>query len=516
MSGRPNGVTDLSLSAPDLRAARTVPPAAAIDPLPALFGAALLIGLGCRLFSGLNAPLWFDETFSAEIASQTDMAHLIRWCLGELSGPVYYGSLFLWEKIAGNGDIALRIPSLAASIATPLLILWRGHADVRVLLIWAAIMALCPFTFETATQARPYALLNLLATAQAIAFIGMIGRPTRRSTLLWTSVSALMVLTHYHAAVICGFQGIAYLAICRMRAIRTWPALVPLVPMAIWMAFHLPMLLRFASKDTVWYGLSGPDALWTIPWLLTGQRWAGALLLAAMFTSFLLDGHAAIGRRRPWPYTAGETAAVIGGWASVAVVMGIGFVVPSFSNRYLLPYAPVLLLGIALWTRHMMRFTPLAAAPLLCLMLGSAVSQLGAYVRNPHDDFRYAFNFEAPSRWLAAQGVRRLVLLWDNPTASLPDPDGHIAAVGSFFLRRAQVPVDTIVPSWPRAGNPNLILTNLAGRRRDTAILWAYDASVPGTRGGVHPWRIPRIDPLWQCRDFGRPPIAVLTCVRRG
>lgn len=481
--------------------------------LPLLCGASLVIGLACRIFSGLDTPLWFDETFSAVIASQDSLHGVVRWMLSELSGPTYYSLLFLWEKIAGNGNIALRLPSLLLSIATPLLILWRGHPDRNVRMLWAAITALSVIGFDSATQARPYALLFLLASVQAIAFLRMMADPRISTTFLWTSICALMVLTHYHAAVICGFQGIAYLALCRGRAIRCWPALLPLVPMAAWMAWHLPFIFSYTQGDVVWYGTLGLDALWLIPSLLTGLAWPGVFLLLAMGASFGFDIIAALRGKAPWPYSAGETALVASGMAAVALVMGIGFIIPSFTARYVLPYVPALLAGVALWTHRMAKHAPMIAAPLLCMMIGSAAAQLVGYIRDPQSDFRHAFNFEQPSRWIAQHRVNRLVVLWDSPTAALDDPDGHMAAVGGFFLRRAGAQVQTSALPWPRTGDPNRLLIDMAGKDGQSAILWAYDASVGGTRGRVHPWRIPTIDPAWQCRDFGRAPITVLACV---
>lgn len=476
--------------------------------------AALLLGSACRLFAGIQTPLWLDETFSAEIASQHNVHDFLRWSLTEMSGPVYYAALFLWEKLAGNGNVALRLPSLALSLATPLIILRYGHHDVKVRQLWAAFTALSVFGFDTATEARPYALILMLGCIQALIFLKMIEAPRTRTALAWTSVSALMVLTHYHAAILCGLQGIAYLALCRMRAVRTWSAAAPLVPMAIWMAYHLPFLFRFASKDTTWYQPLHADALWLIPALLTGLIWPGVMVLTAMTATTARDIWATTLGRKSWPFSSGETALFATGALAVALVMAAGFLAPTFSPRYLLPFVPALLAGMAIWTRRMIRQFPLAGAVLLCIMLGSAASQLAGYIRHPEEDHRYVLNFEQPSQWIAAQGADRLIFLWDNPTASLPDPDHHLASVASFFLRRDHVPVETIVPPWPRHGDPNLLLNAVAGQRARTAILWAYDINVPGTRGRTHPWRLPQIDARWRCRVFGKGSITVLACVR--
>ncbi|HUD93377.1 glycosyltransferase family 39 protein [Sphingobium sp.] len=472
---------------------------------------ALAVGIACRLFSGLDAPLWFDETFSAAIATQQSVARLVAWMLTELSGPTYYTLLWLWEKIAGDGNLALRLPSLILSIATPLVIIWRGHPDRQVRMLWGALTALSIIGFDTATQARPYALLFLFATLQAIAFLRLIDNPRISRAFLWTGISALMVLTHYHSAVICGLQGIAYLAIWRAQAVRAWPALLPLLPMAMWMAWHLPFMLGYAGGDAVWYDKLKPDSLWLIPSLLTGLAWPGVMLLSGMLPSLCHDAATAARGKARWPYTPAETALAGSGMLAILLVMGVGFITPSFTSRYLLPYAPAMLAGVAFWIRRMDRLGPLIAAALLCVMISSAAAQLAGYIRNPKADFRYAFNFEQPSEWIAAQGADRVFMLWDSPTAALDDPDGHLASVGGFFFRRAGSAISVAVPAWQRTGDPNRLLLDLANKAPGSAILWAYDAS----RGPVHRWRIPTIDPRWQCRDFGIYPITVLACVRR-
>jgi uncharacterized membrane protein len=475
----------------------------------------LAVGILARIFAGISAPLWFDETFSAVIATQEDVRLLVRWMLTELSGPTYYTMLFLWEKLAGDSNFALRLPSLLISIATPLLILWKGHSDRAVRMVWMALMALSGIAVETATQARPYSLMLILGTAQAIAFLRLMDNVTQRNAFVWTSISALAVLTHYHAAILCGIQGAAFLAVNRFKAARTWPALLPLLPMAAWMALHLPFIASFAQKDVAWYNLLDWKVVWLVPSLITGWAWPGVVLLLTMFASMIFDVIHAARQDREWPYSTGETALFGSSLTAMILVIGVGFMVPSFTPRYMLPFLPGLVAGIAFWINRLKARSVIVAVPILCIMTGATIGVLEKNIVKPEDDFRYSFTFQSPSDWIAAHGATRLVMLWDNPTAALNDPDGHLGAVGSYFLRRSGHSISTIVPAWPRSGDPNITLLDAAGNRRDTAILWAYDTDVPGTRGAIHPWKIPQLNPSWHCRDFGKPPIVVLACINR-
>lgn len=484
------------------------------DPLMIVTAVALALGLANRLLGGLDTPLWFDETFTAVIASQPSVTRWLHWCLNELSGPVYYGLVFLWEKIAGNGDLALRLPGLAASVATPLLILWRGHPDRNVRLLWASAVALWLPGFYIATEARPYGLLFLLCTLQAIAYLRLMERPGVRIATLWAGLCALAVLTHYHAAVICGLQGLLYLAIHRRAAIRTWPALLALVPMVAWMAFHLPFVLSFAKPNVVWYAALPPSAIWLAPALILGPILPATLLLALMALTWIAQAIVALRRQIPWPYSSGESALIASGVIGFTLVFGLGFIQPSFAPRYVLPAMPALLFAIALWVARMEARIRYAGPLLVALMIGWSIGVLSQRLTNPTDDRRYGFNLENPSAWMAERGVRRLIFFWDNPTSSIGDPH-PMGEVGGFFLARSGHPVPVEVPAWHAEGpDPNLMLKARAAAPK-TALLWIYDVNVPGTLGIRHPHRIAHDDPRWACRDFGRGDIVVLACMKR-
>lgn len=99
-------------------------------------------------------------------------------------------------------SLSLRIPSLLFAIVTPLLIFWKGHPHRLTRQMWAALAALWVPSFFHASDARAYTLLFLLGSAQIILFIRMIARPAIGSAALWSGLSAIFVLTHYHAGLV--------------------------------------------------------------------------------------------------------------------------------------------------------------------------------------------------------------------------------------------------------------------------------------------------------------------------
>ena len=98
-----------------------------------------------------------------------------------------------------RSDFALRLPSwifMVAAAALPLA--WRIPGQSRAAAItWAALLFLWLPGAIFATQARPYALLFLVATAQTIAFARLIDEPSLRRAFVWTGSASLTILTHY-------------------------------------------------------------------------------------------------------------------------------------------------------------------------------------------------------------------------------------------------------------------------------------------------------------------------------
>jgi hypothetical protein len=462
--------------------------------------------------AGLHAPLWLDENFSATIAVQPTLGGLIDWCLNELSGPLYYSILWAWEKIAGDSDLALRMPSLLFSIAAPSVILWKGHRDPMTRILWAVgIASWCP-GFEIATEARPYALMLLLGCVQAICFLRLISAPTTRQAALWAGVSSLAILTHYHALVIGGLQGIAYLLIWRRTALRTWPALLVLLPMVAWMSWHLQVVLHYANSGQTWYQLMTWQQAMGVPIYLFGS-----LAMTAVFAGLLVISIYARLSRAQAPassfHSSPEMVLVATGLISVLIVIGMGFVRPSFSMRYLLPYMGAVSFTTPLVLRAVKSALPIAPILIASFWIGFAVPPLVQHITTPEDDPRYAFNFEQPSSWIMAHGdARRLVFLWDNPTALLGKPK-KMAEVGGFFFRRAHRSVVVRIPSYALNADPYPSVLALTQGRKDTAVIWAFDRAVPNTSALRHPPGILQDTARWSCRDFGADSITVLACL---
>jgi hypothetical protein len=472
--------------------------------LPLLI-AALVLGLGGRIAYSYDAPLWFDETFTGVIATQPTFSALVNWCLHELTGPAFYMPLWAWEKLAGPSDLALRLPNIILSVITPLAILRFGHRDRDLRLWWAIFLLLWVPIFAVAGEARSYPETFALAAAQAALFIRLVERPSISRASLWISVSSVLVLCHYWSVIPGVIQGCAFLAVHRQRAVRTWPALVFLMPMLVWSWFHLPAVLAFTVG-----GSGGIDGLpWTavldLPEMVLGTGFGGTVVLAVVAISLGLAGarRGWRGRGRPSPEAVLALCAV----GSIALSLILAFVRPGFAPRYMMASMPGFLFALALWARWMAARDARPVVIVMATLLATAAGLLVTILRVPDLDPRHKFELERPSAWLAERPPAHLVVFWDGPVAEASS-DAALAEVGGFFLRRAGHAVDVQVARVPAGEEPSPALLKLANAQGNSAILWFANDALPASRKP----QVERYDARFECRDFGGGVVTMTAC----
>jgi hypothetical protein len=484
------------------------------DPLSRLALLAIVAGFLARIASYAVQPLWFDETFTLVIAAQPDAAAFGEWVLNEIGGPVYYGIAFGWAHLFGAEPLSIRLPSLAAAVAAPLCILGSRVGTARARLLWAALLALWPEGWAQAGYARSYAVLILLMTLQAIAFVEVVERTDRRRAAIWFAWSAVAILTHYHAGLISLVQGLLLVAFRTRPALRCWPAAFVFAPVIAWFGFQAATLLSYARPGSNWYSLIDPQDL---PLFVMAALGFGVPSLAVAVDA-AVRGIAWLRRRDPLPEERlGTVLVVASAVISLAILAGVGMAVPSFTKRYLMPFVPALMLGVAHWLlgfpRTYFKVSPAAAFGLLAIT--PLVVMLKALVFEPVSLARQ-FNTQAASAWIADQGgTDRLVFFWDNPTTQVSSTR-HLAEFGAYYLRRAGEDPQVVIPRGATyRADPNRFLARLAGDRGRPAIIWVSDLDTPGTLARKFAPQLGRYNADWRCARFGQGNMAVEACVRR-
>jgi len=233
-------------AAPDLRRPAAGAPAARTRELlgdPVLLAVAALTVLGAilRFYRIGHQGFWFDEGNTALLVhfSPGKMLGLIPQT--ESTPPLYYCLAWLWARVFGYGEAALRsLSALAGVVMIPVVSGAGARLVSRRAGLYAASFATCsPLLIWYSQEARSYQLLALLAAVSLLAFAHALQRPSSRSLAAWVIASALALATHYYAVLAVVPEAIWLLAVHRRsRPVQIAFSLVALcglglVPLAI-------------------------------------------------------------------------------------------------------------------------------------------------------------------------------------------------------------------------------------------------------------------------------------------
>jgi hypothetical protein len=130
-----------------------------------------------------------------------DMSRVIRAVfLSDTSPPLYYVLLAAWTRLLGTSAGALRLFSVAASLASLVLVAglaWRAGGRAAILPA-AALFAASPMAVHYSTEGRMYALLWLWVAAILTLALELRIRGSRPALLAgYVAVGAAGLLTHY-------------------------------------------------------------------------------------------------------------------------------------------------------------------------------------------------------------------------------------------------------------------------------------------------------------------------------
>lgn len=163
----------------------------------------ITIGAAVLRFAALNAQsLWYDESVTASLVAEPfgTMFRLLR--TSETAPPFYYVVAWIWVRLFGSSDAALRsLSALAGTLTVPVV-----YAAGRILisrsaaLIAATLAACSPLLVWYSQEARAYSLLLLLGALSVLAFGLLREAPTPKRAAWWAIASSLAVATYYYAA----------------------------------------------------------------------------------------------------------------------------------------------------------------------------------------------------------------------------------------------------------------------------------------------------------------------------
>jgi mannosyltransferase len=218
-------------------------------PLAAVLAAAAAL----RLSTLDLQSFWYDEAFTPVHVLHAGLGATLRSVVhSENSPPLWYLIAWLDTRLFGDGEVALRIPSALAGIATVALAwaIGRELAGRRCALVCSLLVAFSPLFVWYSQEARVYALFALTSALAMLCCLRARRVPTAARMAAFALSGALALVTHYFAAFL--LAGMA-LWLVRDRAARRG-ALVACAGIGVVGLGLLPMIIAQGGHGTQWIG----------------------------------------------------------------------------------------------------------------------------------------------------------------------------------------------------------------------------------------------------------------------
>jgi hypothetical protein len=423
----------------------------------------------------IRSPLWLDETISF---------FFIKGGLREIMSrqgwpdvPVYSYVLWLWTKVAGSTEVALRIPSVVAMLGAVYLLYraaWRLF-DRDVGIIAALVFCLHPIIVFAAIDVRPYAFGAFTITACILALVHL-----RNNNSNW--LAALFGIT---AACIVYFQLLFIvilpaLALCffwlRMSGHKiSWRQFA--VGLAAFVLGFLPVIpgLRYILHTSGSHTFADAPRLEEVRSVLALGRGpafvlAGTLLVAA--ATQRLDWKS---RLEGWPFLLCISLALV----PVLILYGVsvGTSVHVFVARYCLVAVP----GIALcWALIVSRINSNVLRALFCMaIVGATAYNAAADPSFGHHGYTWKYALEFVEKKASADDAPVLICSDLPESNDLHMPVGSAVKDSVLFAPLTYYKLSVPVVGLPRALNSEAMrigsqFLQQAGQRRQRFFALAY------------------------------------------
>jgi 4-amino-4-deoxy-L-arabinose transferase-like glycosyltransferase len=223
----------------------------------------LTIGAASRIYHLGNRSLWFDEALTAN-TSRSTLAHMIEATRSRGSAPVVHPYiLYIVEKLDQKA-VAVRAPSVLASLLAILLMLGMVRANVsrNAVLFAAAILTVSASQIRYAQEVREYSFAVMFATLLIYCFLRWeaTGSRSRQPVLLY-AVLFLVPLVQY-GLVLFAASILSTIALCLVFTRGTRFRLSHLVIAAAFLgaggllSFVLTLRYQFQPGKGQWYLVS--------------------------------------------------------------------------------------------------------------------------------------------------------------------------------------------------------------------------------------------------------------------
>lgn len=223
--------------------------------------------------------LWLDELHTAWTVAGT-WGEVARRAADGNQSPLFFWLEWVLVRTLGVSEAVLRSPSLVAGSLLPVALFgltrrWTGSAWLALLPAWLA--AVDPQAIYFGTEARPYALIQLLAVGHIALFASTVERPTAKRRIALVVGMVLLFYLHYTAILLMAAE-VAYFAVLSGLRKNTgeygWTSLaVDSSAVGVLALAALPNVLMVYARRGNWESFVAQRPVWqailTIPWATT-------------------------------------------------------------------------------------------------------------------------------------------------------------------------------------------------------------------------------------------------------
>lgn len=187
------------------------------------------------------SSLWYDEIISVQ-DTLLDFGHIKHEAEWDKNPPFYHYVLWIWSKLFGISELAVRSMSAFFSSITAVLIFMfmTKISTLRNSIAATVVFTLHPFLFYYAQEARCFSFLIFLVTVNLYVVYLFVSRPNYGKAFLLGVLNFLIFYTHYLAGLILFCQFLFMSIIFRKNII--YLLLIYLTPILL-------VLLRFTRKQ---------------------------------------------------------------------------------------------------------------------------------------------------------------------------------------------------------------------------------------------------------------------------
>jgi uncharacterized membrane protein len=220
--------------------------------VPAAVAGLTVAALVLRLL--VTRGLWVDEAISVRQAGLPFGTMLERLAHDDVHPPLHAAVLWVTVRVLGDGELAVRLPSIIAGVAlVPLLYaVGRELFDRRTGLVAAALGAVSPLAVWYSQEARMYSLYMLFALLAVYAQARALRRGGIGDWTLYGVATAALLWTQYFALLVVAAQQLVFIAAFWRRkrgGELVWPVLLRwLLALALVAALVAPMAPFFSDQ----------------------------------------------------------------------------------------------------------------------------------------------------------------------------------------------------------------------------------------------------------------------------